>query len=58
MYAYMVSLEQELSSIQVRLTYVRRGSDEQKSLHRTLSIEELRSFAESTVAKYAPYALL
>ena len=56
MYAYMVSLEQELSSIQVRLTYVRRGSDEQKSLHRTLSIEELHSFAESTVAKYAPYA--
>lgn len=56
MYAYIVSLEQELSSIQVKLTYVHRGSDEQKSLYRTLSTEELISFATETIAKYAPYA--
>lgn len=31
MYAYMVALEQELSSIQVKLTYVHRATDEQKA---------------------------
>lgn len=56
MYAYMVSLEQEHSSIQVKLTYVHRATDEQKSLYRTLSLEELTSFANDTVARYAPYA--
>ncbi|MEK4240059.1 helicase C-terminal domain-containing protein [Paenibacillus sp. FSL H7-0714] len=56
MYAYMVSLEQELSSIQVKLTYVHRATDEQKSLYRTLSLDELISFANDTVARYAPYA--
>ncbi|AIQ38322.1 ATP-dependent helicase [Paenibacillus sp. FSL R5-0345] len=56
MYAYMVSLEQEHSSIQVKLTYVHRATDEQKSLYRTLSLEELTSFANETVARYAPYA--
>lgn len=56
MYAYMISLEQELSSVEVKLTYVRRGDDEQKSLLRTVTIEELNSFAKETVAKYAPYA--
>lgn len=56
MYAYIVSLEQELSTIQVKLTYVHRGSDEQKSLYRTLSLEELSTFATETITKYAPYA--
>lgn len=56
MYAYMISLEQGLTSIEVRLTYVHRGEDEQKSLQRTVTIEELSAFAEATVAKYAPYA--
>ncbi|OMD38644.1 helicase C-terminal domain-containing protein [Paenibacillus odorifer] len=56
MYAYMVSLEQEHSSIQVKLTYVHRATDEQKSLYRTLSLEELTSYANDTVARYAPYA--
>lgn len=56
MYAYIVSLEQELATIQVKLTYVHRGSDEQKSLYRTLSLEELSTFATETIAKYAPYA--
>lgn len=56
MYAYIVSLEQGLSTIQVKLTYVHRGSDEQKSLYRTLSLEELSKFATETIAKYAPYA--
>lgn len=58
MYAYIVSLEQELASIQVKLTYVHRGSDEEKSIYRTLSMDELQSFATDTVAKYAPYAEL
>lgn len=31
MYAYMIALEQELSSIQVKLTYVHRATDEQKA---------------------------
>lgn len=56
MYAYMVSLELELSTIQVKLTYVHRANDEQKSLYRTLSLEELTSFANDTVSRYAPYA--
>ncbi|MEK4263083.1 helicase C-terminal domain-containing protein [Paenibacillus odorifer] len=56
MYAYMIALEQELSSIQVKLTYVHRATDEQKSLYRTLSFEELISFVNDTVARYAPYA--
>lgn len=56
MYAFMISYEQGLSSIQVRLTYVRRDGEEQRSLHRRVSIEELSAFAADTVAKYAPYA--
>ena len=58
MYAYMICLEQELSSIEVKLTYVRRGGEEQQSLYRSVSLEELGTFAADTVAKYAPYAEL
>lgn len=56
MYAYMISLGQELASIEVKLTYVRRGSEEQRSLYRTVSRDELTAFAYETVARYAPYA--
>lgn len=58
MYAYMICLDQELPGIGVKLTYVRRGGEEQRSLYRQLSKEELISFAADTVAKYAPYAEL
>lgn len=58
MYAYMICLAQELTSIEVKLTYVRRGGEEQRSLYRQLSKEELIAFAVDTVAKYAPYAEL
>lgn len=58
MYAYMISMEQALSTIEVRLTYVQSRSEEQRSLSRTLSMEELISFAADTVSKYAPYANL
>ncbi|MHA6534580.1 helicase C-terminal domain-containing protein [Paenibacillus sp. BAC0078] len=58
MYAYMITLEQELPSIEVKLTYVRRGSEEQHSLYRQVSREELTVFAMDTVARYAPYAEL
>ncbi|OKP78199.1 ATP-dependent helicase [Paenibacillus sp. P3E] len=58
MYAYMITLEQELASIEVKLTYVLRGSDEQRSLYRKATREELAAFAADTVARYAPYAKL
>ncbi|MFC3747441.1 helicase C-terminal domain-containing protein [Paenibacillus sp. GCM10012306] len=56
MYAYMIALEQELTSMEVRLTYVRRGGEEERSLQRSVSMEELADFAADTVARYAPYA--
>lgn len=56
MYAYMIALEQELSAIEVRLTYVQRGGEEERSLQRTVTLEELTGFAEDTAARYAPYA--
>jgi DNA excision repair protein ERCC-2 len=56
MYAYMVAVEQGLAAIEVRLTYVRRGGEEERSLQRTLTMEELAAFAADTVARYAPYA--
>lgn len=58
MYAFMICLEQELAGIQVKLTYVRRGGEEQQSLYRNVSMEELAAFAADTVAGYAPYAEL
>ncbi|MDQ0192295.1 helicase C-terminal domain-containing protein [Paenibacillus wynnii] len=58
MYAYMVSTEQGLSSIEVRLTYVQSGSEVQISLNRTLTLEELNIFAIDTVSRYARYAEL
>ncbi|WP_310830602.1 ATP-dependent DNA helicase [Paenibacillus pedocola] len=58
MYAYMICLEQELAGIEVKLTYVRRGGEEQQSLYRNVTREELGAFAADTVAKYAPYAEL
>ncbi|ASA26534.1 helicase C-terminal domain-containing protein [Paenibacillus donghaensis] len=58
MYAYMISLEEKLSAIEVRLTYVRRGGEEARSLQRTATLKELSSFAAETVARYAPYAEL
>ncbi|MEC0168889.1 helicase C-terminal domain-containing protein [Paenibacillus graminis] len=58
MYAYMIAVGQELSSIEVKLTYVMRGSEEQRSLYRTVAREELEAFAAETVARYAPYAKL
>lgn len=58
MYAYMICLEQELPQITIKLTYVRRGSEEQHSLYRVADREELSRFAADTLAKYAPYARL
>ncbi|NUU60165.1 helicase C-terminal domain-containing protein [Paenibacillus agri] len=56
MYAYMIALEQGLTSMEVRLTYVQRGGEEERSLQRSVSMEELADFAADTVARYAPYA--
>lgn len=58
MYAYILSLDHQLSSIEVKLTYVRRGSEEQRSLYRVVTRGDLEIFAADTVAKYAPYAEL
>ncbi|WP_150270185.1 ATP-dependent DNA helicase [Paenibacillus tepidiphilus] len=58
MYAYMLTLERELASVQVKLTYVQRGGEQQRSLYRTASAEELAVFAMNTVAGYVPYARL
>ncbi|AIQ32824.1 ATP-dependent helicase [Paenibacillus sp. FSL P4-0081] len=56
MYAYILTQDLDLPAIQVKLTYVQRGSEEQYSLYREMTREELTAFAEETVAKYAPYA--
>ncbi|WP_410512711.1 hypothetical protein PaeBR_22610 [Paenibacillus sp. BR2-3] len=58
MYAYMISVEENLPAIEVRLTYVQSGSEEQRSLNRTLYMEELTAFAAETVSRYARYAEL
>ncbi|ETT54292.1 DEAD2 domain-containing protein [Paenibacillus sp. FSL R7-269] len=56
MYAYMLATELELPYIQVKLTYVQRGSEAQYSLYREMSREALTAFALETVSRYAPYA--
>lgn len=58
MYAYIISLDHQLHHIEVKLTYVRRGGEEQRSLYRQVTSSELEEFALQTVAKYAPYAEL
>ncbi|UQZ33947.1 ATP-dependent helicase [Paenibacillus sp. PK3_47] len=58
MYAYILSLDHQLSGIEVKLTYVHRGSGEQRSLYRQVTSGELEQFAAETVARYAPYAEL
>lgn len=56
MYAYMIAMEQALSFIHVRLTYVQSGSEEQRGLNKTLTIEELNEFVIEAVSRYALYA--
>ncbi|WP_379130123.1 helicase C-terminal domain-containing protein [Paenibacillus sp. sgz500958] len=56
MYAYMIAAEQSLPAMDVRLTYVHTGSEEQMSLDRRYTREELDAFAEEMVRGYAPYA--
>ncbi|WP_246553137.1 helicase C-terminal domain-containing protein [Paenibacillus tritici] len=56
MYAYMLATDLGLPSIQVKLTYVQRGSEAQYSLYREMTREALTAFAEDTVSRYAPYA--
>jgi DNA excision repair protein ERCC-2 len=58
LYAYMIAVEETLLKIQVRLTYVQSGNEEQRSLNRTFTLEELAAFAAETVARYARYAEL
>lgn len=58
MYAYMLATDLELPCIQVKLTYVQRGSEAQYSLYREMSREALTAFALETVSRYAPYAVM
>ncbi|MBY0009340.1 ATP-dependent DNA helicase [Paenibacillus typhae] len=58
MYAYILCLDLELTDITVKLTYVRRGGEEQQSMYRKMTAAELEAFAGDTVARYAPYAEL
>lgn len=58
MYAHILCLDLELTAIRVKLTYVRRGGEEQQSLYRQMTAVELEAFASDTVARYAPYAEL
>ncbi|MBY9077732.1 ATP-dependent DNA helicase [Paenibacillus sp. HN-1] len=58
MYAYMILLEQSLSGMRVRLTYVHTGTGEQRSLERQVTFAEAEAFAYGTAAAYAPYASL
>ncbi|WP_211747326.1 ATP-dependent DNA helicase [Paenibacillus sp. Marseille-Q4541] len=56
MYAYMHAKAQNLTSMQVQLTYVRTGSGEQRKLVESYTYEELEAYAHEVVAAYAPYA--
>ncbi|GGF97534.1 ATP-dependent helicase [Paenibacillus albidus] len=58
LYAYIVAIEEKLPVIEVKLTYVHRGGEEQRSFFRTESFEALSRFVMDTVAVYAPYAEL
>ncbi|MDT3425492.1 Rad3-related DNA helicase [Paenibacillus forsythiae] len=58
MYAHMIILEQELSGITARLTYVHNGTGERRSFKRLVSAAEAAAFAYATAAAYAPYAAL
>lgn len=56
MYAYILTQDLDLPKIEVKLTYVQRGSEEQHSLYREMTRGALGAFAEETVARYAPFA--
>ncbi|RQW10407.1 ATP-dependent DNA helicase [Paenibacillus rhizophilus] len=58
MYAHMITLEQGLPAITVRLTYVHSTTGEQKSFERLVTAGEAADFAGVTAAAYAPYAIL
>ncbi|AKG36647.1 ATP-dependent DNA helicase [Paenibacillus durus] len=58
MYAHMIILEQDLSDITVRLTYVHSRAGQQRSFERLVSAAEAAAFAGATAAAYAPYAAL
>ena len=58
MYAYIVSLDRQLEEINVQLTYVDVKTEEKKSMIRTLTFSELKSFAWEVIKGYFPYAKL
>jgi len=55
-YAYMYALESEEKSLRVRLTYVRKDSDEEKRFEEQASFDELERFVRDAVGRYAPFA--
>jgi len=56
-YAYMhAKASGESRSVRVRLTYVRKDTDEERRFEREETIAELEAFVREVVDRYAPYA--
>jgi DNA excision repair protein ERCC-2 len=58
MYAYMYSLDHELTDITVQLSYVHVETEAKKYYQKTYTFSELASFALEMIEGYAPYAML
>ncbi|WP_042456890.1 helicase C-terminal domain-containing protein [Neobacillus dielmonensis] len=56
MYAYIYATQNQLSELEVQLTYVHVETDEKKYLTQTVSLSELEAFANQVIEAYAPFA--
>lgn len=55
-YAYILAKQEELSQIQVQLTYIHLETHETKEFKKTLSYEELKCFFTDLVERYCAWA--
>ncbi|WP_372663617.1 ATP-dependent DNA helicase [Cohnella sp.] len=55
-YAYMYAIENKISQLRVRLTYVHVDTEQQKKFEREVTLAELELFVRGIVESYAPYA--
>jgi len=58
MYAYMYARGNDVDRLRVRLTYVHIDTEVQRRFEREVTLAQLTAFAEETVTRYAPYAML
>lgn len=56
LYAYMYALENKVSQLGVRLTYVHVDTEQQKRFERVVAFEDLELFVRHVLESYAPYA--